>query len=169
MTHRHGHRQTRTGARVGGRRRLALGYSMLEMVAATALAGGLSAAAMPKLMGWTQEARMAVVRSMEGAVHSASALVHMKCAVSAGCMKAGQASLLVAGGLVDLAGGYPVGGHEGGIANALEYKGFDAVHVAGMTTVFRQKGAPDPARCAVVYQSAADGGPQRIRSELSGC
>lgn len=168
MTHRRGHRPARTGHHRGGRR-LALGYSMLEMVAATALAGSLSAAAMPRLMGWTQEARVAVVRSMEGAVHSASNLVHMKCAVSLGCMRAGQASLPVEGGLVDLAAGYPAGGHEGGIANALAYKGFDTVHVAGVATVFRQQGAPDPSRCAVTYRSATDGGPPRISSELSGC
>lgn len=166
MTHRRGHSLART-ARRG--RRIALGYSMLEMVAATALAGGLSAAAMPKLMGWTQEARVAVVRSMEGAVHTASTLVRMKCAVSAACAAGRQGSLRVAGSQVDLAEGYPAGGHEGGIASALEYKGFDTVHVAGMTTVFRQQGAPDPSRCAVVYQSAADGGAPRISSELSGC
>ena len=142
------------------------GYSLMETVAVTTILGGLSATVMPRYVDWTTEARVAVVRSMEGAVHAASTMVHMGCQVKAAC---DRTSLPVAGGEVRLARGYPAGGEPSGIAAALEYKGFEAVHLAH-ATVFQQQGAREPARCAVTYESSLSAGsPPLIRSELSGC
>lgn len=148
-----------------------LGHTLLETVTVTTILGGLSAVAVPRYIDWTTQARVAVVRSMEGAVHSASTLVHMGCMVRAGCTPhEGVASLNVGGGdVVHLYRGYPAAGDAVGIANALEYKGFDAVHVAD-ATMFRQQGAPHPERCAVIYVAPqADGIAPHISSDVSGC
>jgi len=146
------------------------GYSLMETVAVTAILGGLSATALPRFMDWTTEARVAVVRSMEGAVHSASVMAHMGCVLRSGCTPhEGSASLTVGGSEVALWRGYPAGGDASGIANALEYRGFDTVQYADATE-FRQQGAPHPERCTVVYQSpGADGMAPRIASDVSGC
>lgn len=152
------------------KRRAMLGHTLVETVAVTTILGGLSAVAVPRFFDWTTEARVAVVRSMEGAVHTASTMVHMGCVVRAGCSpEDGLAWLNVSGDEVKLHRGYPMAGDAQGIAHALEYKGFDTVHLAD-ATVFRQQGAPHPARCAVIYQAPqADGQAPRITSELSGC
>jgi MSHA pilin protein MshA len=147
------------------------GHTLLETVAVTTILGGLSAVAVPRFTDWTTEARVAVVRSMEGAVHSASVMVRMGCVVRAGCSPhEGVASVRVGGDdVVSLFRGYPTAGDAAGIANALEYKGFDAVHLAD-ATVFRQQGAPHPERCAVIYLAPqADGAAPRITSDVSGC
>jgi type II secretory pathway pseudopilin PulG len=146
------------------------GYSLMETVVATTIIGGLSAVAVPRIVDWATEARVAVIQSMEGAVHTASTMVHLGCAVRAGCHAQGGNVLLSLGGSeVTLARGYPAGGQDLGIANALEYKGFETVHLAD-STAFRQQGAPHPERCAVIYQSPpADGMAPSIVSEVSGC
>lgn len=153
-----------------GRMAGAKGYSLVETLAVTAIVGGLGAVALPRVADWTTEARVSVVRGMEGAVHTASTMAHMGCAVRAGCaMQSGEASVAMGGSRVELLRGYPAGGEDMGIANALEYKGFDTVQLAD-ATAFRQKGAPHPERCAVIYQSPqADGMPPRITSDVSGC
>ena len=142
------------------------GYSLMEMVTVTTILGGLGAVAVPRYVDWTTEARVAVVRSMEGAVHTASTMVHAACVVKGRC---DEATLAVGNGDVVLTHGYPAGGAASGIAAALEHKGFDVQHLAD-ATVFRQQGAPEPARCAVTYLSPVSPGDlPRIDSELSGC
>lgn len=151
-------------------RRRARGYTLTEMVAVTTIVGGLGAVAVPRFVSWTTEARVAVIQSMEGAVHTASTLVHMACIVSPRCDEKGAAaSLTVAGSDVSLRHGYPEGGSPVGIANALDYKGFDTVQLADATQ-FRQPGARDPGRCAVTYRSPGpDGRAPSISSDVSGC
>lgn len=165
------HRWPRLGRMKGrGPANRARGYSLVEALTVTTIVGGLGAVAVPRVTDWATEARVSVVRSMEGALHTASTLMHMGCAVRAGCpLQSGEASINVSGSQVELLRGYPAGGEAMGIANALEYKGFDTVQLAD-ATAFRQRGAPHPERCAVIYQSPpSDGMPPRITSEVSGC
>jgi MSHA pilin protein MshA len=146
------------------------GVSLIESLGVVVVAGSLSAVALPKLADLPTEARMAVVHSMAGAVHSASALVHMKCAVQSGCdMVSGSASVLAAGDAVSLIRGYPKGGDASGIENALEYGGFTALRSPGRT-VFVKDGAPHAPSCAVIYdEPLADGRRPTIEAVTAGC
>ncbi len=151
-------------------RRAQRGVSLLETVSVVTIASSLSAVAIPKLTYLPGEARVSVVKSMEGALHSASTLMHMQCAVDANChLQTGNASLMVEGDLVRMARGYPSGGHPQGIVNALQFTGFTAKH-AGRSTLFTKDGADDSARCAVVYDApVADGQAPTITALTSGC
>jgi MSHA pilin protein MshA len=146
------------------------GTSLPELAAAVLVAGSVSAAALPKLTELPREARMAVVMTMEGAVRSASSLLHMKCAVTAGCdLQSGSHTVMAEGDPVQLRRGYPMGGHAGGIANALEFTGFEAVH-RGESTKFVKTGSPEPDACAVVYEAPwRDGLRPAIKALTSGC
>ena len=160
-------RRTRSNAT---RRRSQRGISLLETVSVVTIASSLSAMAIPKLTYLPGEARVSVVKSMEGAVHTASTLMHMQCAVDASChLQTGSATLWVEGDTVQIARGYPRGGHPEGIASALTYTGFTASHT-GRRTVFTKDGADNAARCAVVYDApGADGQAPTITALTSGC
>jgi MSHA pilin protein MshA len=146
------------------------GVSLLETVLAVTIAGGVSATVLPQVAHLPGQARVAVVQSLEGAVRSATALVHMKCAVQQGCpLESGQASVAVAGDTVSLVRGYPVAGTPDGIESAIEFTGFTAQHSPGRT-VFSKDGAPQPASCAVVYtEPQADGQAPQTHTLTSGC
>ncbi len=153
-----------------GMRAVQRGASLPELMAMVMVAGGVSAAALPRLNELPREARVAVVKTMEGAVRSATSLTHMKCAVQAGCdLRAGQASVEADGDEVLLQRGYPRGGDARGIENAIEFTGFKTAHGAG-TTEFRQMGAPDDARGAVRYEEPqVDGQRPTISALTAGC
>jgi MSHA pilin protein MshA len=146
------------------------GVSLLETVGVVAIAGSMSVVALPKLTDLPAEARVSVVKSMAGAVHSASVLAHMKCAVQHGCnLESGQATVLAAGDAVLLTRGYPTGGESSGIENALEYTGFTALRSQGRT-VFVKDGAPHAPSCAVIYEEPlADGSRPTIETVTAGC
>lgn len=146
------------------------GVSLLETVSVVTIASSLSAVAIPKLTHLPGEARVSVVKSMEGAVHTASTLMHMQCAVDASChLQTGSATLWAEGDQVRMHRGYPRGGHPQGIANALTFTGFTAKHT-GTRTVFAKDGAENTARCAVVYDApTTDGQAPTITALTSGC
>lgn len=152
------------------RRRAQRGHSLLEMVSVVTIAGSLTAVAAPRFTDLPGEARVAVVRNMEGVVYSATALLHMKCAVESQCdLRTGATTLEAGGDPVRVSRGYPEGGHDLGIANAIQYTGFTALHEPGRT-VFSKDGAPQPTQCAVVYDAPdQDGDAPVIVARTAGC
>lgn len=152
------------------RRRKQRGMSLLETVSVITIMGSVSAMAVPRISDLPGDARKAVVMGLEGAVHSASTLVHMKCATQATCdLYAGASQLNLPAGTVAISRGYPHGGSPQGIESTLQLSGFGVAHTGGITT-FHKTGAPDAAHCAVSYESpAADGAMPRITTLTSGC
>lgn len=146
------------------------GMSLLEMVCTVSIMGGLSATALPHFADLPGDARKSVVMSMQGAMTSASTLMHMKCATQAGCpLHEGSALVAISDTTVAMSRGYPQGGAPAGIQNALQFSGFNPVHV-GDKTVFQKEGAPDAAACSVSYVSPqVDGGLPVITADVSGC
>lgn len=147
------------------------GVSLLEMLSTITIMGSVSAVALPQLMQMPAAARESVVMSLEGAVRSASALMHVTCAARAAVcqLDAAQAALPLQGGALRMRHGYPQGGEPDGILQALELTGFTAVHTAD-TTVFQKVGAPRAQACAVSYRSAPQSGAMPlIQLETSGC
>lgn len=152
------------------RRNKQRGMSLLETVSVITIMGSVSAMAVPKISDLPCDARKAVVMGLEGAVQSASTLMHMKCATQATCdLDAGVSQVNLPAGAVAMARGYPHGGSPQGIESTLQLSGFGVVH-AGSATFFHKTGAPDAAHCAVRYESpAVDGGMPRITTQISGC
>lgn len=146
------------------------GLSLLEMVCTVSIMGSLSATALPYFADLPGDARKSVVMGMQGAMVSASNLMHMKCATHHGCpLDDGDAVIAVSGTQVAMSRGYPRGGDPAGIQNAMQFSGFSTVHM-GNKTVFQKDGAPDAAACAVSYESApADGATPLITAVVSGC
>lgn len=152
-------------------RRKQRGMSLLETVSVITIMGSVSAMAVPQINDLPSEARKSVVMGLEGAVQSASTLMHMKCATQAGCqLDAGASQLSLPAAAIAMARGYPQGGTPDGIESTLQLSGFSAVHAGSGVTVFQKTGAPDASNCAVRYESpAVDGGMPRIGLLTSGC
>lgn len=146
------------------------GTSLLEMVCAITIMGSVSATALPAFVDLPGEARKSVVAGLDGAVESASVLMHVKCATQQDCqLSAGSSSLNLPSGRVLMVRGYPQGGDPAGIQNALQLSGFTAVHLADRT-VFQKDGAPHADACSVSYTSPqVDGGLPLITADTSGC
>lgn len=144
--------------------------SLLEMVCTVSIMGGLSATALPHFADLPGDARKSVVMNMQGAVTSASTLMHMKCATQSDCgLQSGGSLVAISDTTVAMSRGYPQGGDPAGIQNALQFSGFTPVHI-GEKTVFQKKDAPDAAACSVSYASPqVDGGLPLITAEVSGC
>lgn len=146
------------------------GTSLLEMVCAITIMGSVSATALPAFVDLPGEARKSVVAGLDGAVESASVLMHVKCATQQDCLlSAGTSTLHLPDGPVLMVRGYPLGGDPAGIQNAMQLSGFTAVHSPDRT-VFQKDGAPHAERCAVSYTSPqVDGGMPLITVDTSGC
>ncbi|MBI2731901.1 MAG: type II secretion system protein [Aquabacterium sp.] len=146
------------------------GTSLLEMICAITIMGSVSATALPAFVDLPAEARKSVLAGLDGAVQSASVLMHVKCATQADCqLSAGRSVLNLPSGSVHMERGYPQGGNPAGIESALQLSGFTAVHVADRT-IFQKDGAPQAANCAVSYTSPqTDGGLPIISVDTSGC
>lgn len=144
--------------------------SLLEMVCTVSIMGGLSATALPHFADLPGDARKSVVMNMQGALTSASTLMHMKCATQSDCnLHSGGALVAISDTSVAMTRGYPQGGDPAGIQNAVQFSGFVPVHV-GEKTVFQKEGAPDATACSVSYVSPQfDGGLPLITAEVSGC
>lgn len=146
------------------------GMSLVETVCAITIMGSVSATVLPSVVDLPAEARKSVLAGLEGALQSASALMHAKCATQSDCLLfEGTSTLNLPTGSVAMVRGYPQGGQPGGIENAMQYAGFTTVHAA-QRTVFQKLGAPDAASCSVSYTSpSADGGMPVIELNTTGC
>ncbi|MDO9238164.1 MAG: hypothetical protein Q7U28_19290 [Aquabacterium sp.] len=159
-----------TVTRLRSARQIQSGFSLLETVGVVAIASTLTASALPHFAQLPTEARVAVVKTMESAVFTASRMAHMACAVRSTCsMSSGSSAVVASGSEIHLYRGYPQGGDVAGIENALDYSGFTAVRLDGRT-VFQKNGAPDAAACAVSYaQPSDDGASPVIEALTTGC
>jgi MSHA pilin protein MshA len=146
------------------------GMSLLETISVVAIMGSLSATALPHFSDLPADARKSVVMGLEGAVQSASTLMHVTCATQAACaLDAGASQVVLPAATVAMARGYPTGGVPQGIESTMQLSGFTVAH-AGGTTIFQKTGAPRADGCSVSYESpAVDGGMPRITTRMDGC
>jgi hypothetical protein len=146
------------------------GISLLDTLCAMAIASGLTATAAPHLMQWPTEARKAVMQHTAGAMRSASALHHMKCAVNPQCpLQEGTTMLTVGAAQVRMEDGHPAAGHDDGLARALELDGLQVVQAPWETRV-QHPSAPEPSQCAAVYRRPqAPGQAPEVRALTDGC
>jgi len=146
------------------------GMSLIETLCSLTIMGTLAATALPQLVQLGTQARVSVVQGLSGAVQSASILVHAQCAVQPSCPhRSGQGVVEVSTQPVRLHRGYPVGGHQEGIAAAMQLSGFTVQHL-GDDTVFMRSDAPEASACAVRYSAPeVDGGIPSIVTRTDGC
>ncbi|MEY2839242.1 MAG: hypothetical protein RJB60_1541 [Pseudomonadota bacterium] len=149
------------------------GFTMIELIVVIvilAIVGGLT---LPRFFSLGQEARVAAVQQMAGALSTASAQLRAKCGLTQGCpMASGAYSLSYNGLSFAMWNGYVDAGDNytnAEIDRAIDYSGFTLVKSAGKHT-FTKDGAPTPANCSATYSEAISAGAAATVSTVtSGC
>lgn len=150
------------------------GFTLIELVMVIVIVAVLAAVAIPKFIDLRSDARIATVRSLDGAIRTNAEIWHIYCITRQPCGSTAGFYHLSYGGKTHLIqNAYPeagdvVGGDQ--MDNMLTLHSFDVSLVNNLTTRFAAQGAPDPSSCAVTYQQAAAlGQAPVITMSISGC
>jgi MSHA pilin protein MshA len=139
------------------------GFTLIELIIVIIILGILAAYAIPKYMTIDKEARISVVRGLEGSVRAAADMVHsiaVARGVTGGSVNIGQVN-------VDLTNMYPSASTTGINAALSDTSGF-TLDAAGSLVTFKKIGAStDVNTCGVTYDTSTT--PPTIGSVNGGC
>jgi MSHA pilin protein MshA len=149
------------------------GFTMIELVVVIVILAIMGGMLVPKFLNLGQQARVAAVQHMAGALAAASAQLRARCAVTQGCpMTSGSFALPYNGRTYAMWNGHVDAGDsyaDAEIDEALNYTGFTLVKTF-FTHTFTKDGAPDPSNCSAAYVEALSAGASpTIRTVTSGC
>jgi MSHA pilin protein MshA len=149
------------------------GFTMIELVVVIVILAIVGGLALPRYFNLGQDARVAAVQQMAGALSTASAQLRAKCALTQGCpMSSGWFAMPYNGLSFAMWNGYVDAGDDYAsveIDKAIDYGGFTLVKTAYKHT-FTKDGAPTPANCSATYTEAISAGTAAtVTTVTSGC
>jgi MSHA pilin protein MshA len=142
-------------------RNVARGFTLIELVVVITILGILAAFAVPRFISLDQQARIASLQGLQGAVRSGATLAR-----SMFLANGGQA-VVMEGNTITMTNGYPDLAATGILATLQDSTGFTYTAATGL---FTRNGAPTPATCSFTYAAApANGAPTISIPNIAGC
>jgi MSHA pilin protein MshA len=149
------------------------GFTLIELIMVIVILGILAAFALPKFADVSTDARLATLKSLEGAMRSAAGIVHAKALVENKTDCAANPTVVLEGRTITLRCGYPCP-HPNGIGNAVAadssytFVGGNCGGQLGAVDV-RLSNAPNPSACKITYTSARQNRQPGTALIISGC
>lgn len=154
----------------------AYGFTLLELVLVIVLLACLAVVALSRFVDLKQDANVAAVKSLAGALAQAATQVRMTCAAKSPQGQCDPSSsfqhVALNGHWYWLNYGYPDAGDDvdnDEIDSALLHNGFSVVLTNNLTSTFTKDGAPTPAGCSVQYLQASSTAGPTITTTTTGC
>ncbi|GAB2697444.1 type II secretion system protein [Aliiglaciecola sp. 3_MG-2023] len=149
------------------------GFTLIELVIVIVILGILAAVAAPRFINLGTDARLAALDGLEGAMRSASELVHYKATIEQKTDCDTDPTIDLGSDSITLRCGYACP-HPSGIANALEvdddftWVGGNCSGQLGNIDV-QFSSAPDPSNCKIRYVSARENREPTFTQTTTGC
>ena len=146
------------------------GFTLIELVMVITILGILAGVALPKYLDLGRNARIAVLKQIEGSMLTVATNVHIRATLDGADLVGWNPGYVFNGQTIILANGYPSNRDIGTLLDVTETGGLELYEEGGRKRDFRYTSVSNPSNCRVYYAHPSGAGLSPIiRLRTTGC